>query len=530
MRFTGLASCLVIVAGVASAHPGHDISQEIVERREFLSTVKRNDLSHCAEKLKARGVLERNVARRSAQVEKERAKRGLKKRDLDGVLNTSHNKTELGYTAVTDPAVLFEGYNSCLLTPEVTQGPYYVGGEYIRRNIIEEQEGVDIVLDYQVIDVDTCEPIPDVYLEIWHCNATGVYSGVVADGNGDSSDETNIDNTALRGIQKTNEDGVAQFESIFPGHYTGRATHIHVMVHTNATRYCNGTLGNEVSASHVGQAFFDQALISEVELQAPYNTNQQEFTQHRDFLDPKRDKYRAAFDIRQSFSANALYPLPFGRGQAIGRDVNPIIDKLIGGWQIQGLVRVNTGSPFSIASNRATTPSSLGETAMIRNMTPQELQKQIGVYKIEDRVFWLNPDSGLVIINRNAAGAITSTTPVLCTAGQTTPCFAHPLAGEYGNTNFFDFTAPGFWNQDLSVIKRTSVPSISERFNVEIRIEAFNAFNHPNFFAPGEGTLGVPGTSGLTSTNFGQLTSIVDTVRGGGVTSRIIQWGVRVNW
>ncbi|RYP74721.1 hypothetical protein DL769_003980 [Monosporascus sp. CRB-8-3] len=278
MRFTGLASCLVIVAGLASAHPGHDISQEIVERREFLSAVKRNDLSHCAEKLKARGVLERNVARRSAAVEKARAERGLKKRDLDDVLNTSHNKTELGYTPATDPALLFEGYNSCLLAPEGVQGPYYVGGEYIRRNITDGQEGVDMVLDYQVIDVDTCDPIPNAYLEIWHCNATGVYSGVIATGNGDTSDETNIDKTFLRGIQKTNEDGVAQFESIFPGHYTGRTIHIHVMVHTNVTRYSNGTLGNDVSASHVGQAYFDQALVSEVELQAPYNENQQELT------------------------------------------------------------------------------------------------------------------------------------------------------------------------------------------------------------------------------------------------------------
>lgn len=153
-----------------------------------------------------------------------------------------------------------------------------MGGEYIRRNIIDEQAGVDIVLDYQVIDVDTCEPVPNVYLEIWHCNATGVYSGVVASGNGDSSDETNIDNTFLRGIQKTSADGVAQFESIFPGHYTSRATHIHLMAHTNVTAYCNGTLGNEVTASHVGQTFFDQALISEVELTAPYSTNTQELT------------------------------------------------------------------------------------------------------------------------------------------------------------------------------------------------------------------------------------------------------------
>lgn len=83
-------------------------------------------------------------------------------------------------------------------------------------------------------------------------------SGIVASGNGDSSDTSNLDNTFLRGIQETDEDGVAQFETIFPGHYTSRATHIHIIIHTNATVYENGTLGQEVSASHVGQAFFDQ--------------------------------------------------------------------------------------------------------------------------------------------------------------------------------------------------------------------------------------------------------------------------------
>lgn len=141
---------------------------------------------------------------------------------------------------------------------------------------------MDIVLDYQVIDVDTCEPVPDVYVEIWHCNSTGVYSGIVASGNGESSDETNIDNTFLRGIQLTDTDGVAQFESVFPGHYTGRATHIHVMVHTNATLYENNTLGNDVYASHVGQAFFDQDLISDVETLSPYSTNTQELTTNAD--------------------------------------------------------------------------------------------------------------------------------------------------------------------------------------------------------------------------------------------------------
>ena len=153
-----------------------------------------------------------------------------------------------------------------------------VGGEYVRQDVTETQDGVDITLDYQVIDVDTCEPVPDVYVEIWHCNSTGVYSGVVANGNGDSDDDSNINNTFLRGIQPTDSDGVAQFNSLFPGHYTGRATHIHVMVHTNATLLANHTLGNEVYASHVGQSFFDQDLITEVEKNEPYASNTQELT------------------------------------------------------------------------------------------------------------------------------------------------------------------------------------------------------------------------------------------------------------
>ncbi|ETS82067.1 hypothetical protein PFICI_07069 [Pestalotiopsis fici W106-1] len=283
MRFAQtVASGLALLSSGVIAHPGHDLTQEIAERRAFLGSVKRADLSHCASKLKARGLTQRNVERRTAALNRARAKRGLKKRDFDTILATSHNATSQGYTLNTDAATLFAGNASCVLTPEVTQGPYYVGGEYIRRDLREDQEGVDTVIDYQVIDVDTCEPVPNVYLEMWHCNSTGVYSGIVASGNGDSSDETNIDKTWLRGIQKTDTDGVAQFETIFPGHYTSRATHIHLMVHQNATQYCNGTLGNDVVASHVGQAFFDQDLISAVELTAPYSTNTQELTTNAD--------------------------------------------------------------------------------------------------------------------------------------------------------------------------------------------------------------------------------------------------------
>lgn len=158
-----------------------------------------------------------------------------------------------------------------------------MGGEFIRPNIIDGQDGNPMILDYQVVDVDTCEPVPDVYLEIWHCNSTGVYSGVQVSGNGNDADASNLNNTFMRGIQKTNDDGVAQFTSLFPGHYAMRATHIHLMVHTNATVFANGTLGNNnIYSSHIGQAFFDQDLITAVEARSPYNTNTASITDNVD--------------------------------------------------------------------------------------------------------------------------------------------------------------------------------------------------------------------------------------------------------
>lgn len=67
------------------------------------------------------------------------------------------------------------------------------------------------------------------------------------------------------------------FSTIFPGHYIGRTTHVHVMVHAGAEPLSNGTLYN-TAATHVGQMYFDQDLISKVEETAPYNANEQELT------------------------------------------------------------------------------------------------------------------------------------------------------------------------------------------------------------------------------------------------------------
>lgn len=60
-------------------------------------------------------------------------------------------------------------------------GPYWVQGELIRNDLRETQPGIDLYLDVQLIDVNTCQPVSKAHLDIWSCNATGIYSGVTGD-------------------------------------------------------------------------------------------------------------------------------------------------------------------------------------------------------------------------------------------------------------------------------------------------------------------------------------------------------------
>ena len=222
-----------------------------------------------------------------------------------------------------------------------------VGGEFIRSDVTDGQRGVPIILDYQVIDVDTCEPIPSIHLELWHCNATGVYSGVVTQGNGDSSDLTNIDATFLRGIQETDADGVARFESIYPGHYIGRTIHNHLLVHTNAEPLANGTLGNDVTASHIGQAYFDQDLSDEVERDAVYQANRQPITRNEnDFILAQQANTDGVDPIHEyvllgdSVSDGLFAWLAFGISTSSSRAIQPAVNY----YEEGGVVNPNAGS------------------------------------------------------------------------------------------------------------------------------------------------------------------------------------------
>lgn len=162
----------------------------------------------------------------------------------------------------------------------LTQHPD-VAGEYARTDLVDDQQGVPVHYEFQILDIDTCEPVVGSYFEIFMANSTGVYSGTTNDGNGNTADVTVLDKTFLRGLQPTDDEGVASFDALFPGHYTGRATHIHTILHQNATVRDNGTV-YDLTASHIGQTFWDQAARDVVETTFPYNTNTNEVTANAD--------------------------------------------------------------------------------------------------------------------------------------------------------------------------------------------------------------------------------------------------------
>lgn len=116
---------------------------------------------------------------------------------------------------------------TCPLVLQQIEGPFYLDLGLVRSDITEGQPGMPMTLIYLVVDKDTCQPIPGAIVDVWQNNALGNYSGFPVKG---TSGET-----WLRGIQIANGSGLVVFQSIYPGWYAGRTTHLHVKVRPDAS-------------------------------------------------------------------------------------------------------------------------------------------------------------------------------------------------------------------------------------------------------------------------------------------------------
>jgi protocatechuate 3,4-dioxygenase beta subunit len=175
-----------------------------------------------------------------------------------------------GAGAATMPSVsATPGSQACAVTPEGEIGPYFTDDSasgYNRNTILSNvdgtstQAGVPLTLTIFVYDTEkSCAAYSGAQVDIWHCNASGVYSN-------ESSQNSN-GQTWLRGYQLTDATGKATFKTIVPGWYQGRTTHIHLRVrstYSNASSTSDGT--------NTTQLFFPQALITTLATSvAPYN-------------------------------------------------------------------------------------------------------------------------------------------------------------------------------------------------------------------------------------------------------------------
>lgn len=115
----------------------------------------------------------------------------------------------------------------CSVTPETTEGPYYIDPDLVRKDITEGKPGIPLHMQIQVVTAD-CRPVSGARVDIWHCDAQGYYSGYANMGSNRDQDTTG--QTFLRGTQMTDDNGIASFDTIYPGWYRGRTTHIHYKV------------------------------------------------------------------------------------------------------------------------------------------------------------------------------------------------------------------------------------------------------------------------------------------------------------
>jgi protocatechuate 3,4-dioxygenase beta subunit len=153
-----------------------------------------------------------------------------------------------------DPAAL-----NCTLTPETTEGPYWVDNRLRRTDASEDQAGVPLKLVLSVYEAaETCNPYSGGVVDIWQANALGLYSDEPEQPRADTGGQT-----FLRGCQISGDDGRVEFQTIYPGWYEGRTLHIHVRVRTFAE--------DETTFIFTTQIFFDEEINAAVLATSPYN-------------------------------------------------------------------------------------------------------------------------------------------------------------------------------------------------------------------------------------------------------------------
>jgi protocatechuate 3,4-dioxygenase beta subunit len=233
---------------------------------------------------------------------------------------------------------------TCVLAPEVTEGPYWVDVREKRSDVVAGQAGAPLTLDLYVYrSDDSCEPEPGAVVDIWHCNASGLYSDEAANG---TSGET-----WLRGYQETDSAGHVQFTTIYPGWYSGRTVHIHIRVRTFS--------GSATTYNFTTQIFFAEEDSAAVFATSPYNSRSgRDTTNEEDMIYQQEVKAGNVLMPTLSGSASSGYSGTVG----IGLSGLPAVSSTSGGSGSSG--SGGSGSGGSGSSGSGSNGSSSADTAV----------------------------------------------------------------------------------------------------------------------------------------------------------------------
>lgn len=207
---------------------------------------------------------------------------GIKRRDIltfvsgvsiasiFGCRNNSSNSAE-GPLGSAQSSANFPG---CIVSPQQTEGPYFVDERLNRSDIRSDpsddsiKEGVLLRLTFKVNQVspDACLPLEGAIVDIWHCDAQGIYS--------DATDPNfnTVGQKFLRGYQITDASGTAEFITIYPGWYPGRTVHIHLKIRAGED--------SKQNYEFTSQIYFGDAVSDQIFNQAPYNIREQRTIQN----------------------------------------------------------------------------------------------------------------------------------------------------------------------------------------------------------------------------------------------------------
>ncbi len=210
------------------------------------------------------------------------------------------------------------------------------------------------------------------------------------------------------------------------------------------------------------------------------------------------ERARSDFDRRHVLSMTGVWDLPLGRGKWLGSDLHGPLNAVLGGWSINGIYVRQSGEPFSVMSGVYTASNAHTSRAALVGAQPEmqftDIPGVAGPVYFPNSTAFKFPDPGSTGMGRNM------------------------------------FTAQPYWNIDLGITKRIN---ITERLNMDFRMEMFNALNHANFDNPRDASIGSPV---ITSSVFAQsccqtvAPPSTQTIIQTGESARIIQFALKVSW